>query len=159
MLTVNIIALGKLKEDYLRSAAAEYAKRLGAHCNLVINELVPVKLPENPSDSQILSALEKEAQTIRQKQKSGYTVAMCIEGVQLSSTELSEKLSDIALSGKSCVNIIIGSSYGIDERLKKECDLRLSMSKMTFPHQLARVMLLEQLYRAFMISANTRYHK
>lgn len=159
MLTVNIIALGKLKEDYLKSAAAEYQKRLTAHCNLILNELAPVKLPENPSPAQIENALAKEADMIGEKLKSGYIIAMCIEGRQLSSEELSAKLADMAVSGKSTVNIIIGSSYGLSEALKRQCDFKLSMSKMTFPHQLARIMLLEQIYRAFMIAANTRYHK
>ena len=128
---------------------------------LKIYELEPVALPNEPSDRQIEDALEKEAEMIEKKlAKNALTVAMCIEGKQLSSEELAAKLSDTAGGqGKSAVNFIIGSSFGLAPKIKAMADIKLSMSKMTFPHQLARVMLLEQIYRAYSIIAGKRYHK
>lgn len=158
-MVVNIIALGKLKEKYLRDAVCEYTKRLAPYTKVIINELTPIRLSENAKKAEIENALLKEADLIRSKMLGGYTVSMCIEGEQISSEELAEKLNSIAVSGKSNLNIIIGSSFGIHDSIKKESDFRLSFSKMTFPHQLARVMLLEQIYRAYMINNNTRYHK
>ena len=157
---VNIIFLGRLKESYLRDACKEYEKRLGGFCVLKTHELEPVTLPNEPSDRQIEDALEKEAEMIEKKlAKNALTVAMCIEGKQLSSEELAAKLSDTAVQGKSAVNFIIGSSFGLAPKIKAMADIKLSMSKMTFPHQLARVMLLEQIYRAYSIIAGKRYHK
>ena len=125
---------------------------------LKIYELEPVALPNEPSDRQIEDALEKEAEMIEKKlAKNALTVAMCIEGKQLSSEELAAKLSDTAVQGKSAVNFIIGSSFGLAPKIKAMADIKLS--KMTFPHQLARVMLLEQIYRAYSIIAGKRYHK
>ena len=154
MIRINLITVGKLKEKYWRDAAAEYSKRLGAFCKLEIVELNESRLSDNPSEKEIAAALENEAKAMK-----GYTIAMCIEGKQLSSEKLSKKLSECGLNGFSTVNFIIGSSFGIAPEIKAKADLRLSMSEMTFPHQLARIMLLEQVYRAFQISANTRYHK
>ena len=160
MLNVNIICLGRLKEDYLRSACKEYEKRLGTMCKLTISELGPVNLPQNPSDKQIENALSKEAEMIEAKMlKNAVTYAMCIEGKQRSSEELAQEFSDIAVGGRSAVNFIIGSSFGLAPEIKAKADYRLSMSKMTFPHQLARVMLLEQIYRAHSINAGSKYHK
>ena len=156
---INIIALGKLKEKYLTDAVSEYTKRLSAFCKVQINELTPVNLSENPSDAEIENALLKEASLIKSKMQNGYTIAMCIEGKQISSEELASKISDIGVMGKSAINIIIGSSFGLHDSIKRESDFKLSFSKMTFPHQLARVMLLEQIYRAYMINNNKRYHK
>lgn len=156
---INIIALGKLKEKYLTDAVSEYTKRLSAFCKVQINELTPVNLPENPSDAEIENALLKEASLIKSKMQNGYTIAMCIEGKQISSEELASKISDIGVMGKSAINIIIGSSFGLHDSIKRESDFKLSFSKMTFPHQLARVMLLEQIYRAYTINNNKRYHK
>lgn len=156
---INIIALGKLKEKYLCDAVSEYTKRLSAFCKVQINELTPVILPENPSDAEIENALLKEASLIKSKMQNGYTIAMCIEGKQISSEELASKISDIGVMGKSAINIIIGSSFGLHDSIKRESDFKLSFSKMTFPHQLARVMLLEQIYRAYTINNNKRYHK
>ena len=156
---INIIALGKLKEKYLTDAVSEYTKRLSAFCKAQINELTPVNLPENPSDAEIENALLKEASLIKSKMQNGYTIAMCIEGKQISSEELATKISDIGVMGKSAINIIIGSSFGLHDSIKRESDFKLSFSKMTFPHQLARVMLLEQIYRAYTINNNKRYHK
>ena len=154
MIRINLITVGKLKEKYWRDAAAEYSKRLGAFCKLEIVEL-------NPSEKEIAAALENEAKAMKSYTdiKGAYNIAMCIEGKQLSSEKLSKKLSECGLNGFSTVNFIIGSSFGISPEIKAKADLRLSMSEMTFPHQLARIMLLEQVYRAFQISANTRYHK
>ncbi|MBE6880069.1 MAG: 23S rRNA (pseudouridine(1915)-N(3))-methyltransferase RlmH [Ruminococcaceae bacterium] len=160
MLAVNIICLGRLKEDYLRAACKEYEKRLGTMCKLTINELEPVNLPQNPSDKQIENALSKEGEMIEAKLlKNAVTYAMCIEGKQRSSEQLAKEFSDIALTGRSAVNFIIGSSFGLAPEIKSMADYRLSMSQMTFPHQLARVMLLEQIYRAHSINAGSKYHK
>lgn len=160
MLSVNIICLGRLKEDYLRAACKEYEKRLGTMCKLTINELEPVNLPQNPSDKQIENALSKEGEMIEAKLlKNAVTYAMCIEGKQRSSEQLAKEFADIGLMGKSAVNFIIGSSFGLAPEIKSMADYRLSMSQMTFPHQLARVMLLEQIYRAHSINAGSKYHK
>ncbi len=160
MLNVNIICLGKLKENYLRDACAEYEKRLKAFCKFNIIELSPCKLQDNPSEAQIASALDEEAEKIFAKISPGDAVyPLCIEGKQLTSEELSKEFESCAMNGTSTVDFIIGSSYGLSERVKGKAKLRLSMSKMTFPHQLARVMLSEQIYRAFMISSGGKYHK
>lgn len=157
-MNINLIAIGKLKEDYLRSACGEYIKRLGRYCTFKLYELDECRLSDAPSDKEISAALKKEAVQIK-KYASGFIVPMCIEGKQLSSPELSEKISGAGINGFSTVTFIIGSSFGLDEEIKSMGDLRLSMSKMTFPHQLARVMLLEQIYRAFQIASNGKYHK
>ena len=162
MLNVNIITVGKLKEGYLRDASAEYSKRLSAFCRLNIVELAESRLPDDPSDKEITAALSNEGKAILQllSGKNCYSIAMCIEGKQLPSVKFAEKLQSVsAYEGKSTVNIVIGSSFGIAPEVKSLADMRLSMSEMTFPHQLARVMLLEQLYRAFQINAGGKYHK
>ncbi len=160
MLGVTIIALGKLKEKYLRDACDEYVKRLSTLCKLKIFELDPVKLPDNASPAEIDKALKKEAQVILSKIPNGAkTVAMCIEGKQMPSEKLSKFFESTSVSGCGDIVFLIGSSYGLDNEIKQKADLRLSMSEMTFPHQLARVMLLEQIYRAFMISSGSKYHK
>lgn len=159
-MTVNLITLGKLKEDYLRKACAEYEKRLSAFVKISIIELEPVKLLDDPNQAQIDAALETESARIFAKIPQGsFTAAMCIEGGQMTSERLAEKLSAVSVSGKSTVSFVIGSSYGLSDKVKKAADLRLSMSEMTFPHQLARVMLLEQIYRAYTIINNRKYHK
>ena len=160
MLNVNIICVGKLKEDYLRAACAEYQKRLGAFCRLNIIELTPARLPENPNDSQIASALADEGDRILAKISNNDAVfAMCIEGKTFSSEALSAEIDKLAVGGFGSVSFIIGGSHGLDPRVKSRAKIRLSMSPMTFPHQLARVMLLEQIYRSFMISSGGKYHK
>lgn len=160
MLSVSLICLGKMKEKHYIAALEEYEKRLRPYCRLEITQLPESRLPDSPSQSEIKAALEKEAAEIRSKIPSGaYTVAMCIEGSPLSSAELSELMSGCASRGFSRLCFIIGSSNGLSEELKKGADFRLSMSKMTFPHHLARVMLAEQIYRGIMISEGTRYHK
>ncbi len=157
-MTINLIVIGKLKEEYLRSACAEYIKRLGRYCTFELHELDECRLSDNPSDKEIASALKKEAEQIKKYAK-GLIIPMCIEGKQLSSPELSEKIANAGVNGFSTVTFIIGSSFGIDSEIKSMGQLKLSMSKMTFPHQLARVMLLEQIYRAFQIAEGGKYHK
>ena len=160
MLNVNIICVGKLKEDYLRGACAEYTKRLGAFCKLKITELTPSRLPENPNDNQIAAALNEEAVSILKNiSKSDAVYALCIEGKEISSEKFSSELERVAVGGTGTVDFIIGGSHGLSPEVKQRADMRLSMSPMTFPHQLARVMLLEQIYRAFMISNGGKYHK
>lgn len=160
MMNINFIVLGKLKEKYMKEFSAEYEKRLSAYCKVTVTELEPVKLSDNPSQSEIDNALNKETQMILSKiPKGSYVFSTCIEGKQLSSEELSQKLEDIALCGKSTVTFIIGSSFGLSDEIKKMSDFKFSMSKMTFPHKLARIMLTEQVYRAFSISNNGKYHK
>lgn len=160
MLTINIICIGKLKESYLREASAEYQKRLGAFCRLQITELVPAKLPENPSPALIDAALAQENSQILAKIPANAKVyALCIEGRQLTSEELSARLATETNRGVSAIALVIGGSHGLAAEVKNRADLQLSMSKMTFPHQLARIMVLEQLYRAFMIGSGGKYHK
>ena len=160
MINVNIICIGKLKEDYLRAACAEYQKRLGAFCKLTVTELSPSKLPDNPNDAQITAALNDEAERILSKISANDAVfAMCIEGKELSSEALSAKIDELAVSGFGSICFIIGGSNGLAPQVKQRAKIRLSMSPMTFPHQLARVMLLEQIYRSFMISSGGKYHK
>ena len=160
MLNITIIAIGKLKEQYLRDASAEYQKRLSASCKLNIIELNPEKLSDNPSAKEIENALNNEAKKIIEKIPKGAKVySMCIEGKQRSSEELSREIDNLALEGASNIVFIIGGSFGLSEEVKKLSAYRLSMSKMTFPHQIARIMLLEQIYRAMQISIGTKYHK
>jgi 23S rRNA (pseudouridine1915-N3)-methyltransferase len=160
MMNVTVIALGKMKESYMREFCAEYEKRLKPMCKLGIIELTPYALPDNPSEKQIEQALEEEAGRIKEKIPSGsYVVSLCIEGKQKSSEELAEMFNSVALNGISNVVFIIGSSFGLSEKIKIGSNERFSMSKLTFPHQMARVMLLEQIYRAFSINAGGKYHK
>jgi len=161
MLKINIICIGKIKEKYFTDAVGEYAKRLTAFCKFSVIELNEERIRSNtPNEAQIAEVIEAEGRRILQKiGTSDYVAAMCIEGRLLSSEELSETLDKAALSGKSTVDFIIGGSYGLSDEVKRRADLRLSMSKMTFPHQLARVILSEQIYRAFEISTNGKYHK
>ena len=159
MMKVDIIALGKLKEKYLRDASDEYAKRLSRYCDLKITELSPVALSDNPSENEISNALLKEREMIsRAIPKDSFIVALCIEGKEISSEELAYVFKEKANEGKR-ICFIIGSSYGLSGEIKKFADMRLSVSKMTYPHQLFRIMLLEQTYRAFKINEGSTYHK
>ena len=158
MLKVRVVCIGRLKENFLREGCAEYIKRLGGYCNLEIVELAEAPLPQNPSQRQIDAALEAEGQRIIAQLK-GISTALCIEGRQSSSEELAEQLKAAELSGEGAATFVIGSSHGLSPGVKSRCSHRLSMSRMTFPHQLARLMLLEQLYRAFSIAHNGKYHK
>lgn len=160
MLTITIICIGKLKEKYLQVACEEYSKRLKIFCKLNIVELSEYKLPNTPNPAQIEKAIQKEGEAILAACKAkGYHIALCIEGKQLSSEQLAKQFSQVSLEGMSEIVLIIGGSYGLAEAVKQKADFKLSMSLMTFPHQLARVMLLEQVYRAFQISSNGKYHK
>ena len=160
MLNIKIIATGSLKESYLREAAAEYKKRLGAWARVEEIELKEEKLPDNPSKSQIDTALEREAKAIFEKiSTKSYVIAMCVEGKQLSSEELASKFEEIASMGKSEICFIIGSSFGLSDSIKQRADYKLSISKLTFPHQLLRVILFETTYRSLSIVNGTKYHK
>ncbi len=159
-INIKILALGRLKEKYLTEAMNEYEKRLSAFCKFEVIELEPQRLPENPSEAEISAALESEADKLFLKiPAQSAVIALCIEGKQLSSPALAKKISDFATDGIGTVVFVIGSSFGLSECIKKAANLRLSMSEMTFPHQLARVMLTEQIYRAFTIINNRKYHK
>ena len=159
MLSVNIICIGKLKEKYLESAIEEYSKRLSSLCKFNIIELSEERLPDNPSELQIKKAIEAESNRILGKiSKGDFVFSMCIEGKNISSQKLSEKLEKISLD-HSVVDFIIGGSYGLSDELKARSNFKLSLGLMTFPHQLCRVILSEQIYRAFQISKNTKYHK
>ena len=159
MINVRFITLGTLKEQYLRDAAAEYEKRLGAFCRFENIQLKEEKLSDSPSQSEIKSALEREsAKILEQIPPRAFCVAMCVEGKQLSSEELAQRL-ETAVQGTSDICFIIGSSFGLSDTVKQRADMRLSVSKLTFPHQLMRVILLEAVYRAFNIQKGTKYHK
>ena len=159
MLKVTIIAVGKAKEKYLADGYSEYIKRLSGYCNLNIVELTPTKADEN-SASSISAAIENEGDRILAKiPQRALVLPLCIEGKQMPSTSLAELMKSTANSGISEVCFIIGGSYGLSDRVKKTGKIKFSMSEMTFPHQLARLMLLEQIYRAFKINEGGHYHK
>ena len=160
MQKVSIICVGKLKEKFYTEASAEYVKRLSRFCKLEILELPEDRLPDDPSPAQIEAALAKEADNIRAKlPASAYIIAMCVEGKTRSSEELARLMADSANQGASHVVFLIGGSFGLHPSVKELAAVRLSMSPMTFPHHLARVMLLEQIYRAYQINAGSKYHK
>lgn len=160
MLKVTVICVGKLKERFYEQAAAEYQKRLKGYCKLDIVELPEQKLPPEPTLGQIEAALDRECEAILAKlPRTGRVAALCVEGVPMSSEELSGTIGSWMVGGVSEAAFLIGGSYGLSPRIKRRADLRLSMSEMTFPHHLARVMLLEQLYRAFKIQEGSGYHK
>ncbi len=160
MLGVTIICVGKLKEKFYLDAAAEYQKRLRGYCRLELIELPEQRLPQDPSAGQIAAALDKEGEAILARlPRGGKVAAMCVEGRLLSSTQLADTLAGWAVAGVSDLAFVVGGSYGLSPRVKERADVRLSMSPMTFPHHLARVMLLEQLYRAFKIQEGSGYHK
>lgn len=159
MQKIQIIALGKIKEKFLQEAFAEYKKRLSGYCNLTVTEIQPEKLPENASELQIAKALDREADKIISAVKPHmFVVSMCIEGKLIDSRCLSKKIESAGINGQG-VCFIIGSSFGLSEKVKQKSGLRFSMSPMTFPHDLARVMLSEQIYRAYKISEGSAYHK
>ncbi|MBM6869894.1 23S rRNA (pseudouridine(1915)-N(3))-methyltransferase RlmH [Pseudoflavonifractor phocaeensis] len=160
MLSVTLLCVGKLKEKFYIEAAAEYQKRLSPLCRFALVELPEERLPQDPSPAQIDAALEKEGKAILARlPKNALLTALCVEGKPLSSEALAGQLEQWAGSGSSALAFVIGGSYGLHPSVKAQAALRLSMSPMTFPHHLARVMVLEQLYRAFQISAGSRYHK
>ncbi len=159
MLSVTVVCVGKLKEAYWKDACEEYRKRLGAFCKFQILELPESRLPERPSDAQIAAALEAEAEGILEASNGAFRIPLCIEGKELSSPELAGVLERAALEGRSALCFLIGSSFGLSDTVKQAGEVRLSMSRMTFPHQLARVVLCEQIYRAFQILNHGKYHK
>lgn len=160
MFDITLICMGKLKEKFYLSAAAEYEKRLKGYCSFKILELPEHRLPENPSPAEIQAGLEKEADLILSKlPKGAWFCVLTPEGKIISSEDLAEKMRDVKNSGKGSACFLIGSSFGIAQRIKDKADFKLSMSKMTFPHHLARIMVLEQLYRSEAIQAGSKYHK
>ena len=160
MQRVTILCVGKLKEKFYIDAAAEYVKRLQRHCKLELIELPEQRLPDAPSPAEIQQALRAEGDAIRERlPKGGAVIALCIEGKPCSSEELSRRMAEFGVQGKTQLTFLIGGSVGLDEDLKRQADWRLSMSPMTFPHHMARIMLLEQIYRAYQIAGGTKYHK
>ena len=160
MFDITLITMGKLKEKFYISAAQEYTKRLSGYCHFTLVELPESRLPENPSPAEIAVGLEKEAETILARiPKSSWFCVFTPEGKELSSENFAEKMRDVKLSGKSSAIFLIGSSFGMAPKVKERADFRLSMGPMTFPHHLARIMVLEQLYRAEAIQAGSKYHK
>ena len=160
MFSLTLICVGKLKEKFYLSASEEYTKRLRGYADFTLIELPEVRLSDNPSQAEIMQALSKESDAIRAKiPKGSWLCVFTPEGKLLSSEELASTLATVKQSGKSSACFLIGSSFGLDAALKASADLKLSMSKMTFPHHLARVMALEQLYRAEAIQAGSKYHK
>ena len=160
MLSIKIICVGKLNESFYTDSANEYLKRLTSYCKPEVVEIREQRLPTEPSASQIKTALEKEYKNIKSHVPTGAVLlALCLEGQDMDSEGFSKLLADCAGNGASRLCFIIGGSYGLSDDLKTSADIRLSLSKMTFPHSLARVILLEQLYRAFKIIEGGKYHK
>ena len=160
MFEITLITMGKLKEKFYTAAAAEYEKRLQGYCKFQLLELPEVRLPEDPSPAEIAAGLEKEAQSIFAKiPKNAWFCVLTPEGKIISSEDLAGKMKEVKLAGKSSACFLIGSSFGISPAVKAKADFQLSMGKMTFPHHLARIMVLEQLYRAEAIQAGSKYHK
>lgn len=159
MQNIKLICIGKLKESYLREAFAEYEKRLRPFCRFELIELSEERLPNEPSEALIKKALAAEGERILKAAEGSELFALCIEGKQLSSEQFAEKIGKAALDGEGSLSFVIGSSFGLSDAVKAAAKEKLSFSKMTFPHQLFRVMLLEQIYRAFQILGGGKYHK
>lgn len=159
MLTIKLICIGKLKERYWQAACEEYEKRLRPFCKFEILELPESRLSNHPSEGEICIGLETEGKRILEAVGSSVCIPLCIEGKPLTSPQLAERMESFAVAGTSTICFVIGSSFGLCEQVKKAGEMSLSMSTMTFPHQLARVMLCEQIYRAFQILNNGKYHK
>lgn len=160
MIKIKIITLGRLKEKYLKDAQAEYIKRLSSYAKCELIEIEPVRLGDNTSAAEIQKALSSEAEFIKKKiPENSFILPLCIEGKQYTSEEMSSLLFKGTASGYSTLVFIIGSSFGLDNSIKNMANVKLSFSKMTFPHQLFRIMLLEQIYRGFKIEEGSKYHK
>lgn len=159
MIKISLLCVGKLKEPYLKEACAEYVKRLGAFCSLTVFETEEERLPEHPSPAQIQAAQAAEGRRLLAKAGRSYGISLCIEGKEMSSPDLSDFLENSASNGFGEFSFFIGGSHGLSEEVKEASRLRLSMSPMTFPHSLARVMVLEQIYRAMEIASGGKYHK
>lgn len=159
-MNINIICIGKLKEKYWTDACNEYLKRIGGYCRINVIELKEAKLPKNASAADELAVMVKEGESILAKiSDQDYVIALEIEGRMLDSVELSKKITGTFAQGRQTIDFVIGGSLGLSEAVKKRADYGLSFSKMTFPHQMARVVLLEQVYRAFKIAGGEVYHK
>lgn len=159
MLQINILYVGNIKDKFFQDAVSEYEKRLSGFCKLKNMELKEEK-PKDESDTEIALVIKKEGDRLLEAiPPKSYKIALCVEGKQISSEELAERISDIPLSGYSEITFIIGGTFGMDERVKKAADFRLSISKMTFTHRMMRVILIEQIYRALNIASGGHYHK
>jgi 23S rRNA (pseudouridine1915-N3)-methyltransferase len=159
-LNINIIAVGKLKEKYFKEGASEYLKRLSRFCKIEIIEVHDEKIPDNPNSTEIEMVKQKEGEQIKKHLKiDAYKIALCIEGEMMSSEKLSSKINSLMINGISNIVFVIGGSVGLSSEVVRDCDFQLSFSKMTFPHQLMRLILLEQIYRSFKIINNETYHK
>ncbi|MBP3555056.1 MAG: 23S rRNA (pseudouridine(1915)-N(3))-methyltransferase RlmH [Clostridia bacterium] len=159
MLQINILYVGNIKDKFFQDAVSEYEKRLSGFCKLKNIELKEEK-PKDESDTEIALVIKKEGDRLLEAiPPKSYKIALCVEGKQISSEELAERISDIPLSGYSEITFIIGGAFGMDERVKKVADFRLSISKMTFTHRMMRVILIEQIYRALNIASGGHYHK
>ncbi len=157
---ITLITVGKVKEKYLRDAIEEYSKRLGRYCKLSIVEVADEKTPDHAGEALERQIKEKEGERIMKHiRDDAFVIALAIEGKQLTSEQLASKIDDLGLRGTSHIQLIIGGSLGVDQSILNRADYLLSFSKMTFPHQLMRVILLEQIYRAFKINAGEPYHK
>lgn len=160
MLCVKMLCVGKMREKYYADAFSEYEKRLKTYCRFELTEIQEERLSENPTENEILKALDKEAENVlKSVPKDAFTVALCVEGKQFPSEKMAAVIRERGNSGKPKLCFIIGGSYGLSNKVKKAADFRLSMSEMTFPHHLARVMLVEQIYRGFKINEGSAYHK
>lgn len=158
MLNIQLICVGKMKERHYIEAAGEYIKRLGAYCRISVAEVAETPLGKSPTEAEVAAALYQEYRRMDLPSRSA-VIALCIEGEKLDSRAFSERIASFASQGLSRLTFVIGGSNGLSAELKRRADMRLSMSDMTFPHHLARVMLLEQLYRAFTILQGGQYHK
>lgn len=159
-MNINVIGVGKIKEKYLKLGIDEFKKRLSKYCKLDIIELDDEKAPEKLSEKEMIMVKEKEGKKILSKIKdTSYVIALAIDGKNLSSEEIADKMSDLAVRGNSNITFVIGGSLGLSDEVLDRADYKLSFSKMTFPHQLMRLILLEQVYRAYRINNNEPYHK
>lgn len=157
---VTILCVGKVKEKFYRDAIMEFSKRLSRYCKLEIIEVTDEKTQEEASDTEIRIVKEKEGERLLKNIKDdAYVITLCIDGTQIDSEALSEKIEKLGIQGTSHIYFIIGGSLGLADEVVKRADYKLSFSKMTFPHQLMRVILLEQIYRAYRIMNNEPYHK
>lgn len=160
MLSVTLLSVGKMREKHYIAAFAEYEKRLGAFCKFDLQEIPEQRLSDHPSEKEIDTALAREAgELLRRIPKGSAVIAMCVEGKQLSSPDFAAYLQRLQIAGTSHLCFVVGGSFGLHPSVKQAAQLRLSMSEMTFPHHLARVMLAEQIYRAFTILNGSQYHK
>ena len=159
-MNINVICIGKLKEKYWKDAIEEYSKRISRFAKLQIIELKETRISDNPSKAEEEKVKESEGEEILKKIKPGdYCITLEIQGKQLDSVQLADKVRQIGIEGKSTIDLVIGGSLGLSPEVSRRADFKLSFSKMTFPHQMMRVILLEQVYRAFKINNNETYHK